>query len=130
MFYRYFKSSLALSVLSLASLKGGQFLALGSVPESFFETFTVFLWAQLTLTMIHILVIRHANRNIEIPQEMSCSDKESQNLMENLDAGVVVLDCKKYQLLYANKAADRFFVKQDNSTNTVQMVLTFDDGEN
>ncbi len=61
--------------------------------------------------MIHIFVIRHANENIEAPKENDCSNSERENLTNDFEAGVVVLDCEKYKLLYANKAADCFIRK-------------------
>lgn len=78
--------------------------------------------------MIHVFVIRHANRSFETPKENESSHEERENLTNNLEAGVVVLDCEKYQLLYANKAADCFIRQQDECNNSFKMVLTFDDG--
>ncbi len=43
--------------------------------------------------------------------EKDYSDEERENLINDSEAGVVVLDCENYRLLYSNKAADCFLSK-------------------
>ncbi len=48
-------------------------------------------------------------------------------LTSNLEEGVIILDCLKYQVVYANRAADRFLVVHDQ---TFHLLMTFDNGKN